>query len=70
MAPQMLKRVDDSDRAPLIPRCHTQSVDYCGSCEVGRKYNCPHSQGIHYDPWGEGIGSPDSCPNLADPLPW
>ena len=35
---------------------------YCDSCKEGMENKCPHAEGRHYDPWGEGIAPPDFCP--------
>lgn len=42
----------------------------CDSCEEGRDKGCPHAEGIHYNPWGEGISPPDWCPQHSDELPF
>ena len=42
----------------------------CRSCPDGIERNCPHSIGRHYDPWGEGIATPDWCPEKVEELPW
>ena len=47
----------------------------CDECETGRQRMCGHAYGYHYDPWGEGLGTPDYCPQKPDPddpdaLPW
>ena len=46
----------DSADASTDPGC------YCYTCEAGHANGCPHAAGRHYDPWGEGISSPDYCP--------
>ena len=43
----------------------------CDTCEIGRKRNCPHAKGVHYNPWGEGIEPPEFCPNrMSEELPF
>lgn len=47
----------------------------CDDCDVGKEKHCGHAYGYHYDIWGEGLGTPDYCPQRPDPddpdvLPW
>ena len=42
----------------------------CDACDVGKARQCPHAQGVHYDPWGEGIQAPEWCPQRSDELPF
>ena len=39
----------------------------CDDCETGKQKHCGHAYGRHYDIWGEGLGTPDYCPQKCDP---
>lgn len=55
---------------------YSDNIGYiCDDCETGRRKMCGHAYGYHYDVWGEGLGTPDYCPQKGDPddpdsLPW
>lgn len=42
----------------------------CDTCKEGKKRGCGHAAGRHYDAWGEGLGTPDWCPQRVDELPF
>ena len=47
-----------------LKECAARTV--CDDCEE----DCPHAEGRHYDNWGEGISTPDWCPQRCDELPF
>lgn len=54
----------------LVPRRSIPKGTICEDCKTGAEKKCPHYFNRHYDVWGEGISTPDYCPQKCDDLPF